>query len=77
MKFYIDRTSSPCEGATLANPGYTAVPHVRPLYCIEINTLDELIALRDKVKSPIILSGPVQEDPGTLYSLEIYDDYRE
>ena len=81
MKFYIETSSwsyeekTPCEGAVLVNPD--RAEWERPLYCIEIETLEELIALKDRVNHSIILAGPVSEPAGTLYSLEIYDTYRE
>lgn len=51
---------------------------MKECWTIEINTLEELIALAKSQKSPIILGLPYDEGEGfQLHSIEIYDGYRE
>ena len=75
MKFEIYRTSDwcrekqPCEGAKLVRAGSTV--HL-PVWEIEIDTLEQLLELKQAVKSPIIV-GYYEGKP----AIEIYDDYRE
>lgn len=74
MKFDIYRTSSclgsekPCEGAVKdearSNNYFTT-------YTIEINSLEELIALKEEVGDIIIADNDDNQ------VIEIYDDYRE
>ena len=44
---------------------------------IEINTLEELIALIEKEKNDVIIERPMWEDDRGLYAVKIYDDYIE
>lgn len=85
MIFRICRTSSldseckPCEGAipvTIPSVIYWPgrMKTTRTAWNIEINTLEELIALQNILEEDLILLKPVNgEDP----SIEIYDGYRE
>lgn len=81
MKFYISSTSgyydekTPCDGAVLLNPKRGEFE--TPEYGIEINTLEELIALKNKVGHPIIIEDSWRNNGYSPYELEIYNDYRE
>lgn len=79
MKFKIERASDwssetcPCEGATPNK----RVGHMFPDYwTIDINSIEELIALRDKVGYPLIIENTIEEDT-KLQSITIYDSYIE
>jgi len=82
LKFYIRRTSQywdttpPCDRAVRLNPNKEEWEDTA--WGIEISTLEELIELKNKVKSPIIV-GRSNGDTCDYseYELEIYDDYRE
>lgn len=77
MNFRIYRTSyefsddTPIDGAILENPsrGY----YEEPTFTIEIETLEDLIALMKRAGHPLILCRDYEK----RLSLEIYDDYRE
>lgn len=84
MKFYITRTSlyyesepiSPIGDATMLNPNKEKWEDFK--WGIEIGSLEELIALKEKVRVPVILRSPYEDDCNySKYELEIYDDYRE
>ena len=71
MNFEIYKTSSlgteeksPCKKAH----------KVGDLYFVNIETIDDLLKLMKEVNERIILSYTPQDN---LYSIEIYDDYRE
>ncbi len=82
MKYIISKTSSfgqrneaPCEGAVAVGCNEFG----DTLWGIEINTLEELMALQDKVGHPLII-GPAPYYDANEYSgkaIEIYNDYRE
>ena len=44
---------------------------------IEINTLDEVQALVEAVRNPIIIHAPYWLYDDEYFTFEIYDDYRE
>lgn len=77
MKFLINRTSDwtsnppPCEGAVLEGK----IDETLDLneYSIEIGTIEELLALMDKVKQPLIIDRTKDGVP----LIEIYDTWRE
>lgn len=79
MKFYITRTSGwyvtsenpPIDGITLINPNHEELED--PIYTIDLDTLDDLIALVVQAGHPIIVG--VERD--NKLTLEIYDTYRE
>lgn len=78
MKFEIYRTSDccrekvPCEGARLVRAGSMTNSAV---YEIEINTLEDLLKLIDKVGEVIIRDLSLEN--GHTHEIEIYDGYRE
>ena len=78
MTFEIERTSdwdaskTPCEGAVLAHEE-TATDYAR--YHIEIESLEDLVALMKREGEIIIREGGYKEDG--LPVIEIYDTYRE
>ena len=80
MKFYVTRTSEPyndfppCEGAIKLEETNM---WENPLWGIEINSLEELLALKDKVKYSIIIGKSFDGAQHSDYSIEIYDGYRE
>lgn len=82
MKFYISRTSdpfnenSPCDNAILLNPNRD-VSWENPIYGIEINSLEELMELKNKVGDIIISEAYYDDISYSPYEIEIYDDYRE
>lgn len=74
MKFKIERTSildntKPCEEAK--EETYNGVT----VWFVEINTLEELLDFRNKYDRAIIIDTAI-ESPN-IYSLEIYDNWRE
>lgn len=85
MKFRIKRTSEssfcerkPCEGAYVDR--FEADKNDR-LYdqrwwAIDIESLDDLLALAEKEREEIIVKAP-SEYTDNLPEIEIYDDYRE
>lgn len=80
MKFRIKRTSdwfseeSPCAGAELISEDDDG----QKLWAIEINTLEELMALRDKIGEDLILGWTYEGEPeDRMREIEIYDSYRE
>ncbi len=82
MKFHIKRTSDfferkqPCEGAALLK--VSEFDDEERFWVIEINTLEELINLRDKVGNDLILRWTDEKElGGEMREIEIYDDYRE
>lgn len=82
MKFLVTRTSAiyggctpPCEGAVLLNPDReTWEP---PLYGIELDTLEDLMAFKERVGYSVIVGKSREESDWSDVELEIYDDYRE
>lgn len=78
MKFAIERTSDyngerrPCEEAILVREGSA---YVDPLYHIEIDSLEALVALMKREGEIIIKEGGYNGDG--LPVIEIYDTYRE
>lgn len=45
---------------------------------IELNTLEDLLNLKEEVGEPVIIDDFWKDDNiGVKYSIEIYDDYRE
>ena len=82
MKFLVTRTSAiygdctpPCEGAVLLNPDRESWEP--PLYGIELDTLEDLMAFKESVKYPVIINKPFDKSDYADVELEIYDDYRE
>ena len=81
MKFRITRTSdwsnekSPCEGAYLDKIEYEGTSYEYRHWAIDISSLEELIALRDKVEEALVLEK--EDDEHGLPSIDIYDYYRE
>jgi len=82
MKFFISRTSRsyestpPIENTIKLNPNKKEWEDFK--WGIEIGSLEELISLKEKVRVPIILRNPYDDDCNySKYELEIYDDYRE
>lgn len=82
MKFRIRRTSDfferkqPCEGAEFLK--VSEIDDEKWFWVIEINTLEELINLRDNVGNDLILRWPYEKElGGEMREIEIYDDYRE
>ena len=81
MKFYISSTTGyydeepPCEGAVLLNP--ERKKYDTPQYGIEINSLEDLIALKSKVGHPLIIGDTWYDQKYSPYELEIYNGYRE
>ena len=79
MKFEIYRTSDwcrenkPCEGAKLVRAG--SAEH-KPVYEIEINTLEQLLELVDEINDIIVMDSD-KSKTGYKYEIELYDDYRE
>ena len=77
MKFLINRTSDwtnnppPCEGAVLE--GKMGGFDEQNEYSIEIGTIEELLALMNKVKQPLIIDRTKDGVP----LIEIYDTWRE
>lgn len=77
MKFRIRRTSSycaneqPCEGAELVKED-----DEKKIWHIEINSLEELLALSDREREQLIVWNG-GEFSGEMPQIEIYDDYRE
>lgn len=74
MEFIISRTSRymswqddepPCNGAYRKNPNET-------IWCIKINSLEELISLEERVGCDLVLGWR-----GSVPTIEIYDDLRE
>lgn len=49
-------------------------PIIRKRWFVDINTLEELIALREEVENPLIVD---HDDEMNKDTIEIYDDYRE
>ena len=82
MKFRIKRTSNwggeekPCEKAYGGKHLGGRADDVRVWY-IDINTLDELIALRDEVENELIVGTANEKELNDMPEIEIYDDYRE
>jgi len=82
MKFRIKRTSNfdgeekPCEKAYGGEHLGGRANDVRVWY-IDINTLDELIALRDEVENELIVGTAYEKELNDMPEIEIYDDYRE
>lgn len=82
MKFRIERTSNcdgeekPCEKAYGGEHLGGRADDVRVWY-IDINTLDELIALRDEVENELIVGTAQEKELNDMPNIEIYDDYRE
>lgn len=81
MFFKVYRTSDmfsgnkPCENAILIKE--VEKDYDRE-YKIEINTLEELLALEKSVKKPLIVSRRMPEyNEGLTHEIEIYDGYRE
>ena len=80
MKFKIYRTSDlecenpPCEGAKLVRAGSMTDSAV---YEIEIDTLEDLLQLKDRVGEGVIIGNSKFSKTGYKYEIEIYDDYRE
>ncbi len=76
MKFFVSHTSGdveqPCEGATRELQSPT---DKRESWAVEINSLDELIALAQTNTERY--SVIVKAWPNEPLQLEIYDDYRE
>ena len=78
MKFTISRSSDlimpekPCEEAVLSEQKTLFNTNI---WEIEINSLEELLKLKQKVGFPIIVSDPYHVDG--QQELEIYDAYRE
>ena len=78
MKFMIERTSCycgsepPCEGASFFSHDDK---WNETKWSIEINSLEELIALAEK-EGEVIVSAPCPEK-NDLPCIEIYDTYRE
>lgn len=74
MKFKISRVSDwggkekPCEKAKLVKPYNPQEPFEQGEWEIEINTLEELIALSDETNHALIVTDK---------EIEIYDDWRE
>lgn len=82
MTFQINRTSYclnkdnlPCAGATLALDRTSM--HARNIYTIEINTLEELLLLKEQVEEEIIIRDAYECKEIAPLEIEIYDDYRE
>ena len=65
---------APCESAKYIGPCES--PSYYHRFDVEINTLEDLIALIKEVEHPIILSMAEWPYRGEL-SIEIYDDWRE
>ena len=82
MKFRIKRTSNwdgeekPCEKAYGGEHLGGRADDVRVWY-IDINTLDELIALRNEVENELIIGTTWEKELNGMPEIEIYDDYRE
>lgn len=82
MKFRIKRTSNwdgeekPCENAYGGEHLGGRADDVRVWY-IDINTLDELIALRNEVENELIIDTTWEKELNGIPEIEIYDDYRE
>lgn len=84
MKFLITRTSlsfdspnPPCEGAVSLTPNAKVEEYDEFYWSIEINTLEELLALQEKVADPIILMDAHAGSKYPQKALEIYDTRRE
>lgn len=81
MKFRITRTSNwsgeraPYEGTYLDKIEYKGTSYEHKYWAIDISSLEELIALRDKVGEALVIEKE-DEEPG-LPSIDIYDYYRE
>lgn len=85
MKFEITKTSDneqtkpPFEGCVPDGPDPKYRNGYRPdakVWVMEINSLEELLAFKDKVDNEVVITNPWRE--GALkYGLEIYDTYRE
>lgn len=65
---------APCESAKYV--GLVNGSQINHRFDVEINTLEDLIALIKEVEQPIILSVAEWPYKGEL-SIEIYDDWRE
>lgn len=81
MKFRIKRTSdwfseeSPCDGAYMIK---LSEDGEQKFWAIEINTIEELISLRDKIGDDLILGWTYEDElEDRLRQIEIYDTYRE
>lgn len=75
MKFLITRASDdlnstqpPCEGARKLTNGE---------FGIKLNSLEELMALAEDVKCPLIIYIYDSSDTSSLPAIQIYDDYIE
>jgi len=83
MKFIIGRVSmwnaeKPCEGAVMEDRKLTRInskPKIVKRWVIEINTLEELLVLSDKMGYPLIIDKDFID--GEPRRIEIYDDYME
>ena len=81
MNFIITRSSDifgekpPCENAKLLNPN--AKPWEDRTYGITIDSLEELIKLKEEVGHSIIISNYLEESDFADMEIEIYDTYRE
>lgn len=78
MKFYISRTSNiepPCDEAVLLNPNRDK-EWEDAVYGIEINTLKELLTLKEKY-GDIIIEKTYKDESYSNLEIEIYDDFRE
>lgn len=81
MNFIITRSSdifgekSPCDDAKLLNPN--AKPWEDRTYGITINSLEELIKLKEEVGNSIIIGNYLGESDFADMEIEIYDTYRE
>ncbi len=73
MKFRIERTSSklrrPCNKAYQELGSYQ--------WYVDIETLADLIALRQEVKERLIIDSPFTAIGETLWEIEVYDSLRE
>ena len=80
MKFRIKRTSDwfseerPCAGAKFISEDDDG----RKLWTIEINTIEELLTLREQIGEDLILGWTSNDEPEDIMgAIEIYDSYRE
>lgn len=82
MKFRIKRTSDffavenkPSKNAYGGKP--LKEDSDKHIWYIDINTVEDLIQLRDEVEEPLIINTAWEDELNGMPEIEIYDDYRE
>lgn len=85
MKFHVMRTSiynekhKPCENAKKCLVEFQTKNNTRTkeIWCIELNSLEELMSFIDQQNYEVIINTPETSGWGSrIPSIEIYDDYR-